>query len=120
MRQKRRQAGFSLLEVIVVITIIGVVTGIGSVMFFTMMDVWNGLKTQVDLDRNAEQALDSMAQDFAAAVSPKLAGQALTGTDGTIENALFRRIPLANDAVEFPILASSQRIDGVVGRGLGT
>ena len=104
MMRKRQQAGFTLLETIVVITIIGAVTGIGSVMFFTMMDVWTGLKTQTDLDRAAEGVLDSIGKDLAAVVSPKLAERGLVGTDGSADHPDYRRIPLASDEIEFPTL----------------
>ena len=104
MKQKRKQAGFTLLEAIVVITIIGVVTGIGSVMFFSMMNLWNDLKTQTDLDRTAERILDGIGKDLAAVVSPKLAGQGLVGSDAVVPDPDYRRIPLDNDRIQFPAL----------------
>ena len=114
MRQRRQQAGFTLLECIVVITIIGVVTGLGSVMFFTMMNVWNDLKTQTDLDRVADDVLAGIGADLSAAISPKLAGQALTGTDGVVDHPDYRRIPLDNDQIVFPALGRARdRAQGV-------
>jgi prepilin-type N-terminal cleavage/methylation domain-containing protein len=104
MIRKRQQAGFTLLEAIIVIAIIGVVTGIGSVMFFTMMDVWNDLKAQTDIDSVAERVLDSIGEDLTGVVSPKLAGRTLVGTDGAVEDDAYRRIPLDNDQIEFPAL----------------
>ena len=75
----RTRRGFSLLELVVVVGIIGVVTTIGLTTFIRMMDYWNAEQSRASLERKAEYALDQMRQDFAAALSSGLCGSPLVG-----------------------------------------
>jgi len=77
----RRTSGFTLLELLVVIGIMGVVTAVGGTTFVRMMGAWSDVRSQMELNRAAEQILETMRQDFAAVVSPSLAGMPLIATD---------------------------------------
>ena len=71
---RRSSAGFSLFELLVVMSIMAVVTGIGTRTFFLMTSQWNNLKSMADLDAIAYSAFQSMQDDFAEVLSAELSG----------------------------------------------
>ncbi len=76
MRRAQRRSGFTLLELIVVIGLMGVVSTMGAVMFSKMLGTWTGLKSHTDLDRRAQWVLEDIGKDVAAMISPSLAPDA--------------------------------------------
>jgi prepilin-type N-terminal cleavage/methylation domain-containing protein len=78
-KHRANRVGFSLLELLVVISVMGVVTGIGVRTFFGMASAWNDLKSMADLDRIAYSAFQEMQEDFADVVSAELSGVPIRG-----------------------------------------
>ena len=110
--------GFSLLELIVVIGVMGVVTSLGATTFVRMMDYWAAERGRVELERRAEYALDQMRQDFAAALSSNLSGAALFGESRVArQEDLYFGHDLADDQVFIPVQLP-QASPGLVGAGL--
>ncbi|MBN2309089.1 MAG: prepilin-type N-terminal cleavage/methylation domain-containing protein [Candidatus Hydrogenedentes bacterium] len=105
MRKSRRSAGFTLLELIVVIGLMGVVSALGGISFFYMMDGWSTLRTRTELDRRAENVLDTMGRDFRTAIASPLAQMGLVGT--TQEDG--------NDLVTIPFAAPTIPDNRVIG-----
>lgn len=105
MRNARRTRGFTLLELLVVIALMGVVSTLGTILFFEMNDSWRMMKHRADMDFQASQAFEALQDDFDHLVSPRLVGVPLQGLDGTVEdNERFYGQPLGDDQLSFPAL----------------
>ena len=105
----RRRTGFTLIEILVVISITGVVTSLGISAFVQLGDAWQTTRTMSDLDREASNAFRSIGQDFASVVSTELSGISIRGVRRNFEPSqkggltrYFDRV-LADDAVIIPV-----------------
>ncbi len=83
MRTSRANRGFTLLELLVVVSLMAVATGMGTVILIKMFSLWTDLKVGAELDRNSQAAFSAIEQDLSQAVSVQLAGVALKGEAGT-------------------------------------
>jgi prepilin-type N-terminal cleavage/methylation domain-containing protein len=92
---KSRRAGFSLIEVVVVLGVLGIVTGIGSVMFAKMMTLRTTMLTRAELDRRVDKAFEQVRKDFTSTISPDLALMSLIGVSAYTQES----VPNADDRV---------------------
>ena len=100
----RRRAGFTLLEILVVLTILGVVSTLGISAFVTRTSAWNELRARTELDAQAEEAFKAIRRDLADTLSYELSGVALTGTrDDAVDTDTFRPAHNADDSVSIPV-----------------
>ncbi len=107
----RKRNGFTLLELIVVIGLMGIVTSMGVTMFFKMSDAWKKTTARVELEAKSALAFESMRKDFSEIVSSDLAGVSITGTSAFSGD----RVPHADDSVTIPVLRRSSP-DGPLAR----
>lgn len=99
-------SGFTLLELLVVISILGVVSGIGMQAFFGMTSAWSDLKSRSDLDGIAYSAFQRMHADFADVISAELSGVSIRGIAAEREyDALLA--PYKDDQIILPIQTSA-------------
>jgi prepilin-type N-terminal cleavage/methylation domain-containing protein len=75
--------GFTLLELIVSLTILSVVSTLAVSAFVNANDYWNGLRSAAELDRNATAALDSLRGDFGSLLPSRVSNTALRGLTAT-------------------------------------
>ena len=109
----RRRAGFTLLEILVVISLMGVVTTLGISAFFDMSKAWQSTRTMSELDREASNAFRMIKRDFTSVVSTELSGISVRGVHRNLESVdksglyrYFDRV-LADDAVVIPVPAGA-------------
>ncbi len=103
----RGRRGFTLLELLVVMALMGIVTSLGTTMFFRMTSYWNDLKNLTELDAMAGDAFSSMHQDFADTLSARLSGVALQGISREAENdPNYVDRDLEDDEIVLPIQTS--------------
>ena len=95
----RRNRGFTLVELILVIAILGVLSTIGVVMFGRINNLWTQTRNKTELDARAEYALEQVRQDIAAFVSPALTGAPLQGVDSVASDPAFPVVKLASDSL---------------------
>lgn len=105
----QRRTGFTLLEILVVISLMGVVTSLGISAFVDMNKAWQATRTMSDLDREASNAFRMIKRDFASVVSTELSGISVHGIHRNLEVVeksasprYFDRV-LADDAVVIPV-----------------
>ncbi|GMV92096.1 MAG: hypothetical protein AMXMBFR82_18740 [Candidatus Hydrogenedentota bacterium] len=101
-------SGFTILELLVVLAIMAVVTGIGSVAFVKITGHWNGLRLRTEMDRSCENIFASIQQDLNSVIPASLTPVPLTGKADAVTMPEFFGIPLADDTLSIPVLAPNQ------------
>jgi prepilin-type N-terminal cleavage/methylation domain-containing protein len=81
-----RAAGFTLLEMLVVIMIMGAVMTMGTSTFVTVTTVWNERRAITELDNQAQAALESIRGDLASALSFEMSGVGLSGASREVKD----------------------------------
>jgi prepilin-type N-terminal cleavage/methylation domain-containing protein len=103
MSRRRYVVGFTLIELIVVISLMGVATGLGVTMFVRVTSVWQTTSARTELNRRADDIFGGMRRDFATMVSAKLAGETVRGSSRTAQDERFFKILLEDDRVVIPV-----------------
>lgn len=99
----RSKHGFTLLEMLVVLSLMGVIGTIGITGFFRMTEYWNMLQENLRLHKSATQAFENFSKDIGNMLSSKVAGVPLRGIHADTEDSIhFWRITFEDDAVTFP------------------
>ena len=94
--------GFSLLELLVVISVLSVVTTIGVSAFVSITTAWRQTTELVELESTADMILeDYLAQDIGRMLSPRLSGAPMSGKQGEAE--AFFRIRVEDDSMIIPV-----------------
>lgn len=100
----RNKSGFTLLELVVVVSLMGVITTIGVTGFFRMTTHFKTLQENLYLNKSATNAFGVMLQDFENLLAAKVADSPLHGTHADTEDSLhFWRIPFEDDTITFPV-----------------
>ncbi|MFO7976062.1 MAG: type II secretion system protein [Candidatus Hydrogenedentota bacterium] len=107
MMDVRRNRGFTLVELILVIAILGVLTTMGVVTFGRINNLWAQARSRTELDARAEYALEQIGQDVAGFVSPGLTGAPLQGKNNVSSDAAFPGAELASDRLIIPVRGST-------------
>ncbi len=98
---KRHSTGFTLMELLVVLFVGSVVTGLGTVMFHRMTSYWGELNNQTELNLHAAQAFETLGEDFAGTLSIGLSNHPLIGdirkggNDDLLPGASWVMVPVA-------------------------
>ncbi|MCP4641839.1 MAG: prepilin-type N-terminal cleavage/methylation domain-containing protein, partial [bacterium] len=115
MRRQSHIAGFTLMELLVVLAIMGVASTMGMVTFSRMNSIWSETKGRTEMDRKAEDALNSMREDLAAVQSPGSTGAPLVGTAANAQDPRFWGVTFANDNIVIPV-AGAQSVTYAIER----
>jgi prepilin-type N-terminal cleavage/methylation domain-containing protein len=99
----RRPTGFTLLELIIVLALMGVATTMGSVMFVRVTDTWNRTSTRIELYAKANAVFDQMGQDFSEVVSAKLTGATIRGASQIFRDNRRFKAALEDDQITIPV-----------------
>ncbi len=96
--------GFTLLELMVVLTVMSVVSTIGVTGFFKMTDYWNEVMLTTHLNKALTHAFASIATDFDSVLSARVMGSGLRGQQAdTEDNVRFWRLSFEDDRITLPV-----------------
>lgn len=99
----RCRGGFSLFEMLVVLSILGVVSTVGIGAFVSITSAYRTTEKRMDLEATAQRALDAIRDDLGMITPSRLAGTAMSGVRGMEEEHRYGRVPLENDRFVAPL-----------------
>jgi len=90
----------------VVVSILGVVTAVGTQTFVGVTQAWNERKALAELDAQADAVLESIRRDVTDALSADVAGVAIRATEGEVtDSRTFPEARHADDSMMIPVRA---------------
>ncbi len=100
MSRAKKQYGFTLFELLVVVVVMGVATTIGGQIFTRVLDTWRTVSLRAELDEMAGNVFKRMGTDFADLLAADLTGTSLVGmTQSASDLARYPEDSLANDTL---------------------
>lgn len=109
MTPKHARRGFTLIEILVVLAVLGVVSTIGFTAFFNVAGAWRLSTFRLDLGRTAEAALDAIEADINHLASSRRTGHALKGIDVLNEQVKYQgMVRLEDDRLILPLIRSGR------------
>ena len=106
----RGRHGFTLLELMVVIMIIGVVSTLGTTAFVTVTTAWNDQRALVELDAMAEEVFSAIERDLSDTLSHDLSGVVISGASRDAID--HRSVPAAHNADDTLIIPIQGAAEG--------
>ena len=101
----RRRAGFTLMELLVSLSLLGVVSTIGVTAFFRVADHWTAVQRAQRLDTQASAALDAIREDLDRMLSPRTGAGAFASVCQTARHSFgAAEAPANDDKLAFPIV----------------
>jgi prepilin-type N-terminal cleavage/methylation domain-containing protein len=104
MRKNVQTRGFTLFELLVVLSVMSVVTTIGVTAYSRVTGVWRVSAMRMELGSTADAIFESIRRDLENVASSRRTGQVIQGIDVLSEDAMFGRVPLDNDRIVLPIV----------------
>lgn len=108
---RSRRTGFTLVEVVTVLAVIGVVSTLGTAIFFKMTSGWAQVRGRSELDARIEHAFEQIQRDVNEVISQELSGEPLRGILVDEKSELFFDRVLSRDRVVLPVRAAAKRDD---------
>lgn len=99
--------GFTLLELIVTVAILGVVTSLGATAFSKITAAWGEARAEADLDRRVDEAFNAFQQDISDTMSAQLSGEPILGIAREVSSERYFDRVLADDMIVLPIQHSA-------------
>ncbi len=96
--------GFTLVELLVVIAVLGIASTIGFRLLYRSGEIWDTIDTRVGLDAHASVAFDAIRSDLGRLLSPKRTGIGLALVNRTHDaDSRFLRVGLEDDMLFLPL-----------------
>lgn len=109
----RRRAGFTLMELLVTLSLLGVVSTIGVTAFFRVADYWTAAVRTQRLETQASAALDTIREDLDRMLSPRTGAGAFSSVCQTARHSFGAAEATANDdRITFPIVQKNAATGG--------
>ena len=107
-RSGHRRGGFTLLEILIVLAIMGVVSGLGSSAFIVVTSAWNERKSITELDAQAQAVFESIRRDLSDTLSYELSGLEIHGTHrDAVDRSTVPAAHNADDSIAIPVQGAS-------------
>lgn len=104
MAKNSHTGGFTLFELLVVLSVMSVVSTIGVTAYSRVTGVWRISAMRMELGSTADNIFDSIRRDLENVASSRRTGQIIQGIDVLSEDAMYGRVPLDNDRIILPIV----------------
>ena len=103
----RSRQGFSLIELLVVLGLLSVATGLAVTTFFRMNDQWDFVRTGAEFDERADKIFDYFHDDAETALSAQVSSVAIAHNDRESEGLFneFYGSDFASDTLTLPVFA---------------
>lgn len=109
----RRRAGFTLMELLVSLSLLGVVSTIGVTAFFRVADHWTAAVRTQRLETQASAALDAIREDLDRVLSPRTGAGAFSSVCQTARHSFGTVEATANDdKISFPVVQKNVATGG--------
>lgn len=105
--KKTGRLGFTLLELIITVAILGVVTSVGTQAFFRVTTAWSDTQAEADLDRRVDDVFNEFQADISDAISAELSGEPILGIKRDINSDKYFDRVLSDDMIVLPIQSSA-------------
>lgn len=102
-----RPNGFTLLELMVTVAILGVVTGLGATAFSNITTAWGNARAETELDRRVDEAFNAFQEDISDTLSARLSGEPILGIHREINSEKYFDRVLSDDMIVLPIQHSA-------------
>ncbi|MFP6582463.1 MAG: type II secretion system protein [Candidatus Hydrogenedentota bacterium] len=100
--QPSMRNGFTLLEILVSIAIMGVVASLGVRSFALLTSSWADARAMAELGDTVDDAFELIALDLGDVLSAELSGVSITGIDRMVETDAFNQAGDADDRLIIP------------------
>ncbi len=99
-----RRSGFTLMELMIVILIMGVVSTMGISIWLRVNEVWGASIDHEKLDQKTVHAFSLMREDFAASLLPEVTGVPLVGESSSYTNENeYWNVQMPADRISFSL-----------------
>lgn len=99
--------GFTLLELIITIAILGAVTGMGATAFTGVTTAWSNAQSEAELDRRVDEVFNAFQEDVSDTLSARLSGEPVLGIAREVNSDRYFDRVLADDMIVLPIQHSA-------------
>lgn len=103
MSRLSRRSGFTLFELLVVIAVLSVVSGLGVYTYIGFSSLWRDQRARAELDQQAALVFQWLRRDAANLLPAHWDGAGILGEEGAYQDPRYLRVTLQSDQLTLPV-----------------